>query len=71
MLIHSHIPLEQLVTLISEIATPQPNNIAPLLTALWSSSLHLESTSEPAKKLNNLLSQLHARNLIDKSQLMS
>lgn len=44
---------------------------SPLLTALWAYSLHIDQSSPNAKPLFILVSQLQAKNIIDKSLLLS
>jgi hypothetical protein len=43
----------------------------PLLTALWAYSLHLDPSSPNAKSIFSLVSQLQAKNIIEKSLLLS
>lgn len=59
------------IAFLSEHNAASTVNLPALLTAIWAYSLHLNPNSEEAKKLFTLVSQLHGRNLVEKSLLLS
>jgi hypothetical protein len=73
MLITAHLSsnVEIAVNYLAETSIAKLLDISALLSAVWGLSLQMNANSDEAKKLFNLVSIIHARNIIDKSQLLA
>jgi len=73
MLILQQLPsnVEVILQHLGETSTNHTIDVNALLTAVWGLSIQYDQKGEDAKKLFNLVALVHARNIVDKSQLLS